>query len=78
MQVLIIPLARQPLTEEEFYDLGVETPRVWFAARLCRLLNRLNPRKAVAGKSLEVENVSQISVLVDCDFDSNRMSPAHR
>ena len=68
MQVLLSPLARQPLTEEEFYQLGVETPRFRFAARLFKLLKRPNEGNAQEEKVLEVDNIlidnSDLRVLV--------------
>ena len=78
MQVLLKPLTRQPLTEEEFYELGVATPGTRFAARLCRLLNRANHRKPRAVQRPEIEKVSQIPALEGCDSESHCMSPAHR
>ena len=78
MQVLLTPLPRQPLSEEEFYQLGVETPRVRFVARLCKLLKRLDERKAQEGKGFEVKKVRQIPALPSCDLESHCMNPAHR
>lgn len=71
MQVLLQPLARQPLSEEEFYQLGVETPRLRFAARLFKLLKRLKEGRAQERKVLEVEKVRQIPAVPGCELESH-------